>query len=103
MIARDGGVDLVCVRDGQAHTLRLRFCLDAQRRVRLLGTGVFYGTLTRVEVFDAIKVTPGKHRDLVTRCVRGAMPMLTEALRGYVARFGPGLRPVLRLPRRLLK
>lgn len=98
MVARDGGVDLACTRDGRTHTLRLRFCLDARRRVRLLGTGVFYGALTRVEVFDTLKVTPARHRDLVTKCVKGAMPMLTERLRTYVARFDPRVRPLLRLP-----
>lgn len=102
VLARDGGVDLACVRDGRTHTLRLRFCLDARRRVRLLGTGVFYGQLTRVEVFNAIKVTPARHRDLVTKCVRAAMPMLAERLRAYVAGFDVALRPVLRLPRGLL-
>ena len=101
VMQRDGGVDLACVRDGRTHTLRLRFCLDARRRVRLLGTGVFYGTLTRVEVFDAVKVAPARHRDLVTKCLRGAAPLLVDALRGYLLRFDPALRTVLRLPRRL--
>lgn len=96
MVARDDGVDLACVRDGRVHSLRLRFCLDSDRRVRLLGSGVFYGELTRAEVEGGrVRVTPPRHRALVSGCVRSAGPLLADALRAYVLRFDPEVRRLL--------
>ena len=90
MVALDGGVDLACMWDRQVHTLRLRYCLDAKRRVRLLGTGVVYGTLTRVEVMKrGVSVTPARHKPLVTKCVQNARDMLARTLRTYLHRFSP--------------
>lgn len=90
MAAREGGVDLACAVDGHIHTLRLRYCLDAKRRVRLLGTGVVYGALTRVEVHKGgVRVSPARHKHLVTKCVHNARQLLADTLRAYLQRFPP--------------
>lgn len=104
MVARDGGVDLACTWGGETHGLRLRFCLDAHRRVRLLGTGVVYGKLTTVEVCTqgrrlTMRVQPAQHKHLVSKCMACARPKLTEALGAYLGRFSPRLLSVLNLTR----
>ena len=98
MAPRDGGVDLACVWDGQVHTMRMRYCLDAERRVRLLGTGVLYGTLTRAEVRRGrVSVTPARYKKLVAKCVDNARPLLRDALREYLRRFPPATRPLVNI------
>ena len=98
MWACDNGVDLACMWDGKVHTLRLRYCLDARQRVRLLGTGVAYGKLLRVEVTRArITATPKSAARLVRKCIDNARPTLNQALRTYVASFSPAVRSVLDL------
>lgn len=98
MYRREDGVDLVWVRDRQTHTLRLRFHLVSQRKVRVMGTGVVYGALTRVDVRRArVTVKPARHRELLVRCVRKAVPLLRRALQTYVERFLPATRRLLDL------
>lgn len=98
MCVCEGGVDLACRWDGHVHRMRLRFCLDAQRRVRLLGTGVAYGSLARFEVVGKRVVSsPPRIATFVRRCVDNARPMLREALARYLARFSPRVRQLLDL------
>lgn len=96
MIPRDDGVDLVFARDGETHTLRLRYFLDGKRTVRLLGTGVLYSTLVRVEVLrHRIDITPSKYAPLVNKCIDRARPLLKEALGRYMRRFPPSTARLL--------
>ena len=91
-----GGVDIAC----EAGTLRLRYCLDSERRVRLFGTGVIGGDLVRAEVFcKSVKVEPSKHRDVVRRCVRASQGVLRDELRRYLLTFEPGVRRLLDVSR----
>lgn len=92
----DDGVDVACAWGGRRHTLRLRYCLDANRRVRLLGTGIVGGELVRIEVF-ARKVTtsPARYARFVRKCVDVARPTLAGSLRTYAARFPPSTRSLL--------
>jgi hypothetical protein len=83
-------VDLACSRaGGGTATLRFRYCIDANLKVRLLGTGVVDGVLVNVEVGRRrVSVTPPRLRPFVAKCVRGALPMLVAQLHRYVAGFG---------------
>jgi len=101
--AADDGADLVFQRDGKQHTLRLRYVLSHQRAVRLIGTGVLYGDLTRVEVVGGgrgaprVKVSPAKQAPLIEKCIRGARHVLREALGRYLSRFPPATARLLDL------
>ena len=104
--ATEDGADLVFQRDGTQHTLRLRYVLAQQRAVRLIGTGVLYGDLTRVEVTGGgkgskgaprVKVTPSKQAPLIKKCIRGARHVLREALGRYLSRFPPATARLLDL------
>lgn len=98
VFATDDGADLVFQRDGERHTLRFRYVLCKRRSVRLIGTGVVYGKLTRVEVSrGATRVSPPTQRPLVEKCVRGALPVLRESLGRYLSRFPPATARLLDL------
>lgn len=93
ILARDGGVDVACVRDGRMHTMRFRFCMDARRRVHLLGTGVVDGAMTRTDATgSSLSVSPRRHRQFVRQCMLQAAPFLRQALRSYVERMPPTVR-----------
>ena len=88
------GVDVAC----QGGSLRFRYCLDARRRVRLLGTGVVGGDLVRAEVLAARAVVrPSRHAAFVRRCVAGSRALLAGALQTYLAGFPPETRALLDL------
>jgi hypothetical protein len=90
------GADVVCPC---GFTLRLRFCMDARRRVRLLGTAAATdGTLVRVTATTRrLAVTPARYAPLIRRCVAKARHTLPPALHAYLARFPPPVRSMLRV------
>lgn len=94
----EGGVDIACTYKGAPSTLRFRYCLDARRRVRLLGTGVVGGDLVRAEILTRqVSVQPARHARFVRTCVAGSRALLAAALASYLARFDPGARALLDL------
>lgn len=96
----DGGVDMMCTWQGQRCTLRMRYCLDAQRRVRLFGTGVIGGNLVRAEVLsDTVHVVPKSHTQLIRKCVANARDMLGAELRAYISKFPDDIRPLIDVSR----
>ena len=96
--ACEGGVDVACAHGGSPSTLRFRYCLDARRRVRLLGTGVVGGDLVRAEVTSKkVTVQPARHAAFVRACVASSRPLLAGALASYLARFDPAARALLDL------
>ena len=98
MWQRDGGVDIMCAIDGTPHKLRLRFCLDASRTVRLMITGVAGTSLVSGEVTArGVKCTPPKHRAALVACVRNSAAMLGDEARRYLAGFTPPCRAMLNL------
>lgn len=90
-----GGVDVACAWG----SLRLRYCLDAGRRVRLMGTGVSdTQQLVRVDAFGAkVSVTPARYAPRVRACLAAARPLLQSARASYVNSFQPALRSLLRV------
>ena len=95
MHQRPGGVDLHCAFDGKDHMYRLRFCLDAKRCVRLMGTGVVG---TRPVSFE---VTPrgirGRQGRCLNKCLLNSQSELAcEAMR-FVHAFPPASRAMLSL------
>ena len=100
MWACEGGVDMVCSWKGENCTLRMRYCLDAKRRVRLLGTGVIGGKLVRAEVLcDTVRVVPKSHSQLIHKCVANARDILASELRRYISNFPEGVRALLDVSR----
>ena len=96
MWQQDGGVDLACLIDGKTHTIRLRFCLDGERRVRLMGTGVVGRQLVRAEIGPrGISVTPRRCKPFLETCVRNSAGALVEEARRYLSRFSPPCRAML--------
>ncbi len=89
------GVDVACVG---GCSLRFRYCMDARRRVRLLGTGVVGGDLVRAEVaFGRTTVRPARHAPFVRKCVAGSRQLLGSALQTYLAGFPVETRALLDL------
>jgi hypothetical protein len=98
MWQRDGGVDILCALGGTQHKLRVRYCLDAQRAVRLIATGAAGSELIRAEITGkGIKCTPHKFTQALRACVRNAARLLLEEARKYLATFSPPCRAMLDL------
>lgn len=89
-----GGADVVCPC---GFTLRLRVCMDGQRRVRVIGTAAAGGTLVRATVTTrSVRVTPKRYAACVRRCVAKARPALDAARAAYLQRFSPRVRALIR-------
>jgi hypothetical protein len=72
-------------------TARFRCCLDAKRRVRVLGTAMVGGRVVHVEVLPhAVRTSPRRYAAIMKRCVFDARHALAAELRRYIARFPQG-------------
>lgn len=97
MWPKDEGVDIACSHAGRMHTLRFRYCLDADLRVRLFVCGVVDGAVARAEVVrDRVVSSSPAHARLIRACMANARPVLAQALQRYVAKFTPRQRQLLR-------
>lgn len=89
------GADVVCPC---GFALRLRVCMDGQRRVRVVGTAAVGGTLVRATVTTrSVRVTPKRYAACIRRCVAKARHQLDAARAAYVQRFSPAVRRLVRV------
>lgn len=95
MWQRDGGVDLECVIKNKPFKLRLRFCLDAARKVRLIGTGVLDGRVVTVQVTGKGVRCAQKARPFVKTCLKNATRLLVQEASRYVNSFPVQCRAML--------
>lgn len=100
MWPHERGVDIACTWGNKWHTIRFRYVLDANLRVKLLACGVMDGKVVCAEVVGRqVKTThptSRQHTRVVRSCMASARPVLNDALQRFLQSFPPRQRQLLR-------